>query len=167
MEKLTNYRASYQEFKQALDAEMHKVAEGFVKIGFLLNFAAETNILEEGGYANVNDFAKAEYNIDPTQVSRFVNIYKRFGVHGEPRLKDQYSNHGVAKLGIMLTLPDYINEEIAESYSKSEITAMKHEIEEEAKISDIEVMCEEKSTLQQLLPEGLKQLVMQFVVSAK
>lgn len=163
METLVNYHASYKDFKQVLDSEMHKVAEGFVKIGFLLNFASETNIVEEGGYANVNDFAKAEYNIDPTQVSRFVNIYKRFGVEGEPRLKDQYSNHGVAKLGLMLTLPEYINEEITEDYSKSEITAIKREVEEEAKISDIEVALEEKSTLQQLLPEGLKQLTMQFV----
>lgn len=163
METLVNYHASYKDFKQVLDSEMHKVAEGFVKIGFLLNFASETNIVEEGGYANTNEFAKAEYGIDATQVSRFVNIYKRFGVPGEPRLQDQYSNHGVAKLGIMLTLPEYITEEIDESYSKSEITAIKHEVEEEKQISDIEVMCEEKSTLQQLLPEGLKQLAMQFV----
>lgn len=163
METLSRYHASYQEFKQALDTEMQKTVEGFVKIGFLLNFAAETNIVEEGGYANVNDFAKTEYGIDTTQVSRFVNIYKRFGVPGEPRLQDQYSNHGVAKLGIMLTLPEYINEEITEDYSKSEITAIKREVEAETQISDIEVMCEEKSTLQQLLPEGLKQLVMQFV----
>ena len=163
MEILSKYHASYQEFKQALDTEMQKTVEGFVKIGFLLNFAAETNIVEEGGYANTNEFAKAEYGIDATQVSRFVNIYKRFGVPGEPRLQVQYSNHGVAKLGIMLTLPEYITEEIDESYSKSEITAIKHEVEEEKQISDIEVMCEEKSTLQQLLPEGLKQLAMQFV----
>lgn len=163
METLSNYQNAYKDFKQALDAEMHRAAESFVRIGFLLNFAEETNIVQEGGYANVNDFAKAEYNIDATQVSRFVNIYKRFGVDGEPRLKDQYTNHGVAKLGIMLTLPEYINEEITEDYSKSEITAIKREVEAEAEISDIEVMCEEKSTLQQLLPEGLKQLAMQFV----
>lgn len=163
MESLSNYQAVYKDFKQALDAEMLRAAESFVRIGFLLNFAAETNIVEEGGYANVNEFAKAEYNIDETQVSRFVNIYKEFGVDGEPKLKDQYSNHGVAKLGLMLTLPWYINEEITEDYSKREITAIKREVEEEAKISDIEVMLEEKSTLQQLLPEGLKQLTMQFV----
>lgn len=163
MEILSKYHASYQEFKQALDTEMQKTVEGFVKIGFLLNFATETNIVEEGGYANVNDFAKSEYGIDATQVSRFVNIYKRFGVPGEPRLQEQYLNHGVAKLGIMLTLPDYINEDISGDYTKSEISAIKREVEAENAISDVEVMLEEKSTLQQLLPEGLKQLAMQFV----
>ena len=163
MEKtIINYRASYEEFKLALDNEMQKTVEGFVKIGFLLNYAAESNILETSGYVNVNDFAKSEYGIDATQVSRFVNIYKRFGVSGEPRLKDQYVSHGVAKLGIMLTLPDYINEEIGSEYSKSEINAIKHEIEEEEKISDIEVMCEEKSVLQTVTESTLASLVLKF-----
>lgn len=163
MEILSKYNVTYADFKQTLDEEMNKVAEGFVKIGYLLDYAINTNIIHEGGYENVNEFAKAEYGIDTTQVSRFVNIYRRFGEPGLPRLKTQYMDHGVAKLGIMLTLPEYINEEITEDYSKSEIKAIKREVEEEAKISDIEVALEEKSTLQQLLPEGLKQLVMQFV----
>ena len=165
MDTLSNI-TTYANFKQALDTEMHKTVEGFVKIGYLLNFAAETSIVKEGGYASVNDFAKAEYGIDATQVSRFVNIYKRFGVEGEPRLKDQYSNHGVAKLGIMLTLPDYLNEEISENYSKSEITAIKREVEAEEKISDIEVQIEKaemQDSVQYTLPEGLKQTVYQLI----
>ncbi len=162
MENLITY-TNYQQFKQELDTEMYKAAEGFVKIGYLLNLAATTDILKDSGYTNVNEFARAEYGIDNTQVSRFINIHKRFGVPGEARLKDQFSNHGVAKLGIMLTLPDHINEEISSGYSKSEINIIKKEIEDEQKISDIEVMCEEKDTLQQLLPEGLKQAVYQLI----
>lgn len=166
MEQLSNYRASYQEFKQTLDEEMNRVAEGFVRIGYLLNYAAETNIINEGGYDNVNDFAKAEYNIDATQVSRFVNIYKRFGIPGEPRLQDQYSNHGVAKLGIMLTLPDFLNEEITEGYSKSEINAIKHEYEAEQQVSDIEVAIERaemKESVQYTLPQMLTKAVYQLI----
>lgn len=163
MEHLSKHYVSYKDFKQVLDTEMTRVAVGFVRIGFLLNYAEETNIIAEGGYETVADFVKAEYDIDETQISRFTRIYQRFGVPGEPRLQDQYMDHGVAKLGIMLTLPDFINEEISSDYSKGEINAIKKEIEAEKKISDIEVMCEEKSTLQQLLPEGLKQVVLQFV----
>ncbi len=162
MEKLITY-ANYQQFKQELDIEMHKAVESFVKIGYLLNVAATTDILLESGYANVNEFAKAEYKLEPTQVSRFINIHKRFGVPGEPRLQDQYANHGVAKLGIMLTLPDYVNAEITSDYSKSEINVLKSEIEEEQKISDLEVMMEEKDPVQQSLPEGLKQAVYQLI----
>lgn len=163
METLARYQVSYQEFKQELDSEMQKTVEGFVKIGFLLNYATETNIVKEGGYDNVNAFAKAEYGIDATQVSRFVNIYRRFGEPGMPRLQTQYMNHGVAKLSIMLTLPDYVNEDIPSGYTKTEINAIKTEVEAEQKISDLEVMMEEKDPVQQSLPEGLKQVVYQMV----
>ena len=162
MGTLTGY-SDYRQFKLALDAEMKRTAEGFVKIGYMLAYAAETGIVRDGGYGNVNDFAKAEYGIDATQVSRFVNIYRRFGISGEPRLKECYMSHGVAKLGIMLTLPDAVNEEITEAYSRAEVAELKKIVDEEKKISDIEVMCEEKDRLQQMLPEGFKQLVMQFV----
>lgn len=164
--ELSRCHASYQEFKQVLDEEMNRVAEGFVRIGYLLSFAADTNIINEGGYDNVNDFAKAEYNIDATQVSRFVNIYKRFGVPGEPRLQDQYSNHGVAKLGIMLTLPDFLNEKITSGYTKSEINAIKHEYEAEQKVTPVEMEIEKeemKGSVQYALPKGLKQVVYQFI----
>lgn len=163
MKTLPRQYVSFKEYEQVFDVEVANVVTKFVRIGFLINYGEETNIVEEGGYANVNEFVKTKYGIDATQASRFLNIYKRFGVPGEPRLQEQYQNHGVAKLGIMLTLPDYINEEISADYSKSEITAIKHEVDEEAKITDLEVAWEEKSTLQQLLPEGLKQLVMQFI----
>jgi hypothetical protein len=63
----------------------------------------------------------------------------------------------------MLTLPDYINEEISADYSKAEIHALKNEIEAEQKISDLEVMMEEKDPVQQSLPEGLKQAVYQML----
>lgn len=166
MENLSNHYVSYQEFKQVLDSEMTRVAAGFVRIGFLLNYAQETNIINEGGYENINDFAKAEYNIDTTQVSRFVNIYKRFGVPGEPRLQDQYINHGVAKLGIMLTLPNFLNQEITEGYSKSEINTLKHEYEAEQQVSDIEVTIEHsemKDSIQYSLPQILSKAVYQLI----
>lgn len=162
MNELVSY-SSYIEFKQALDAEMLRTAEGFVRIGYLLKMAEETNILQDSGYRNVNEFAKAEYGIDASQVSRFINIHERFGVPGEMRLQDRYTSHGVAKLGIMLTLPDEINEEISADYSKAEINQIKAEIDAEQKISDIEVMMEEKDPVQQSLPEGLKRVVYQLI----
>lgn len=166
METLSKYYSDYQKFKETLDAEMTRTAEGFVRIGYLLSYAAETSIINEGGYETVNDFAKAEYGIEATQVSRFVGIYRRFGVEGEPRLKDQYVNHGVAKLGIMLTLPDFLNEEITAEYSKSEINAIKHEYEAEQQVSDIEVEIEKaemKGSVQYTLPQMLAKAVYQLI----
>lgn len=165
MEILPRQYVTYQEFKQALDSEMTRVAVGFVRIGFMLNYAEKTGIIKEGGYENIADFVKAEYEIDETQISRFARIYSRFGVPGEPRLKDQYMNHGVAKLGVMLTLPDVLNEEIGSGYSRSEINVIKHEYEEEQKVTPVELEIEKQEmegTVQYLLPEGLEQTACQL-----
>ena len=89
MEQIITYR-SYQEYKQELDTELKKTAEGFVRIGYLLKVARDTNILAESGYKNVVDFARAEYGIDKTQVSRFIQINDKFSQGGyAPELKEE------------------------------------------------------------------------------
>lgn len=143
-EVITNY-TSYQEYKQELDQELGKAAEGFVRIGYLLKVARDTNILTDSPYDNVTDFAKAEYDLDKSQVSRFIRINDRFAEDGySEQLDDRYRSFGYAKLSIMLTLPDEINEVLTPEFSKSEIQAVKEEVEEERKVSDIERMLEPK-----------------------
>lgn len=144
MEQITAYK-SYQEYKQELDAELTKTAEGFVRIGYLLKVARDTDILQESGYANVVDFAKAEYGIDKTQVSRFIHINDKFSEGGySDHLLPQYQGFGYAKLSLMMLLPDEINEELSPDYSKTDIQTIKDEVDAEGRISDIEVMLEEK-----------------------
>jgi len=136
----------YQAFKAELDSEIKREAEGFVKIGYLLRFARETNILEQSEYANVNDFAKKEYGLDPSQVSRFISINERFSEGGySAKLEDRYEGFGVAKLSIMLQLPDAINEELTPEYTKAEINTLREEVKEEAKTSDLEIMMEQQA----------------------
>lgn len=142
MEQMTGY-ADYAAYKKELDTELQKTAEGFVKIGYLLKVARDTDILRESGYGNVNDFAKAEYGIDNTMVSKWIRINDRFSESGySDRLKEQYRGFGYAKLAIMLQLPDLLNEELTPDYSKSEIQAIKNEVDEERKITDMEVLLE-------------------------
>ena len=137
---------NYASFKAELDKELMQEAAGFVRIGYLLRVAQDTNILSESEYDNVNDFAKAEYGLDKSQVSRFMAINERFSQGGySDQLETQYQSFGVAKLSIMLQLPDVVNEQLTPDMTKSEINAIKEEVKEEEKISDIEVMLEEKS----------------------
>lgn len=137
------YQKSYQEYKQELDAVLTRTAEDFVQIGYLLKVARDTNILADSGYANVTDFAKAEYGIDKTQVSRFININDRFSENGySDHLIPNYQGFGYAKLTLMLQIPDEINEALPPTLSKTEIQAVKDEVDAENKISDIEVEIE-------------------------
>ncbi|MDE5892122.1 MAG: hypothetical protein K2H45_04255 [Acetatifactor sp.] len=137
------YAKTYQEYKAELDTELSKTAEGFVRIGYLLKVARDTSILEESPYQTVTEFAKAEYGIDKTMVSRFISINDRFSEGGySDQLKEQYRGYGYAKLTLMLSLPDEINQELSTAYSKVEIQAIKNEVDEERAISDLEVMME-------------------------
>lgn len=135
--------SNYQQFKQALDAEIQREAEGFVKIGYLLRVARDTDVLNGSGYENVNDFAKKEYGLDSSQVSRFISINERFSEGGySDRLEAHYEGFGVAKLSIMLQLPDNLNEELTPEFSKSEIDTLRREVKEESDKTDIEIMME-------------------------
>lgn len=141
--ELMEYTKTYQEYKKELDAVLTQTAEDFVQIGYLLKVARDTNILAESGYATVTDFAKAEYDIDKTQVSRFISINDRFSEDGySDHLLTSYKGFGYAKLTLMLQIPDEINEVLPPTLSKAEIQDIKDEVDAESKVTDIEVEIE-------------------------
>lgn len=153
---------NYTQYKTELDKQLRETAEGFVRIGYLLKLARDTDILNGSGYANVNEFAKKEYNLDKSMVSRFININDRFAEDGNSQyLKEQYRGFGYAKLAIMLQLPDEINEELTPDFSKAEIQAIKDEVDAEGKISDIENLLdgEAHAELENNLHKALYQLL--------
>ena len=65
---------TYGEFKAATDREVYNQAEGFVRLGYLLRKAEDTDILKESGYRTVTEFAKAEYGLTETYVSRYKRV---------------------------------------------------------------------------------------------
>lgn len=141
--ELMEYTKTYQEYKRELDAVLTRTAEDFVQIGYLLKVARDTDILAESGYATVTDFAKAEYGIDKTQVSRFISINDRFSEGGySDHLLPNYKGFGYAKLTLMLQIPDEINEVLPPTLSKAEIKDIKDEVDAENKVTDIEVEIE-------------------------
>ena len=145
-----------------MDTEFSKSAESFIRIGYLLKIARDTDILKDTPYANVIDYAKTRYGLDKTQVSRFIAINERFGSkEDDSALGDKYKGFGYAKLALMLNMPDEIIEEISPDYSKSEIEDIKKEIDEEKKISDIEILIEGKEECIKKLNE-LEQILHQL-----
>ncbi len=156
MEQIIDYRKRYEEYKQELDTELRKTTEGFVRIGYLLKVAKDTDVLKESGYANVYEFAQAEYNIDKSQVSRFININDRFSEGGySDRLKAQFQGFGHAKLTIMLQLPDEINAELSPDFTKSEIQAIREEYDAEQAVTDLEVLMEGEEPAQKTMDNNL------------
>ena len=144
-EHALQYQQSYKDFKAELDHEMHRAAQGFVRIGYLLRKARDTDILIDSPYKNVLEFAEKEYGLDKSQTSRFIAINERFGDPEDPeQLAEQYRPFGVKKLNMMLMLPDSLNEELTDDYTSAEIAEIKAEVTEEQKITPLEVMAEEQ-----------------------
>lgn len=161
--KKTEIQNSYVDFKASMDAVVERVEEGFVQIGYYLKIARDTHVLQESGYKSVTDFAAAEYGLDKSAVSRFIAINDRFAEDGySDRLKDQYRGMGRAKLSVMLLLPEEITEELTPDYSKSDIQKIKDEVEEEKKVTDLEVMMEQQDFDAELLDNNLKRAMYQL-----
>ena len=149
------YSKTYKEYKRELDAELSKSAESFVRIGYLLKVARDTDILAESGYKNMAEFANAEYGLSSTYVSRFIRINDKFSEGGySDHLLPEYQGFGYAKLTLMLQLPEAINEALTPKYSKSDIQAIKDEVDQEKKVTDIERALEgteEKPLIEQII----------------
>lgn len=153
---------SYRELKIAMDSEMGKAAESFVRIGYLFKMARDTDVLQESGYTSYLEFAQKEYGMDKSQVSRFINIHTKFSDTEDPtRLNEKYQGFGSAKLALMLTLPDTIIEELTPTFAKSDIQAVKEEIEAEGKVSDLEIIAEQAETTKE--PDGQQDILHQVV----
>lgn len=133
----------YGEFKATLGAELKANVEGFVRIGYLLKVARDTDILKESGHKNVAEFAAAEYGLTKDIVSRYIAINDRYSEDGySDRLQAKFEGYGVSKLQEMLTLPDYIIDEITPTLTRAEIQEIKAEVKAENEITPIEVAIE-------------------------
>ena len=139
--------AGYQDFEAAADRTAVKIKEGYMEMGYILKIARDTDILRGSGYTGYEEFADKRYGLDKGTVSRYIRIVERFSEGGNSHiLKENYKNMGFAKLSIMLHMPDAIAEELMDSLSKTEVEAIREEIEAENAVSDIEVAIEAAST---------------------
>ena len=132
---------SFPELKNATDKAMAQAVENFVLIGYLLKKAKdEPELLSGSGYGNYKDFAKSEYGLEESQVSRFISINERYGDGAQ--LLPQYRGFGQSKLAEMLTLPAAVVEELPKDITRQDIRDLKKEIAEENNVSELELHVE-------------------------
>lgn len=140
MTDLTTY-STYEEYKAQLDRAITETTQDFVVIGHLLMQARDTDILSSSEYTSMGDFARSEYGLDESVTSRFINIAEKYG-DGSGRLKAEYASFTYSKLGEMLTLPSEVAAIVTPDMTVKDIREIKSEVQEEEKISDVEVMIE-------------------------
>lgn len=162
MNELTNIR-TYQEFKQAFGNEVQKQSEGFVRIGYLLKRARDTDILAESGYKTITEFAWAEYHFTADVVSKMIGINDRYSEEGySDRLQEKYRVYGMSLLAEMLTLPEEVVDLLPAGTTRQEIRQIKAEIKEEEKITDLEVLMEGEKPEQKTMESKLERFFHQY-----
>lgn len=140
---------SYEDYKTEVGQELTRASESFVKIGYLLKAARDTDVLKDSEYGigNYIQFAEKEFGLEKTQVSRFIRINDRFSEGGNSDvLREEYRGYGTRKLGIMLTLPEELTEELSPDYTVEEMETIQQEVKEEQALAPLEQYAEELET---------------------
>jgi len=93
--------------KKEIAEEFARASASFVRIGYLLRKAEDSEGYKNDGYETLAEWAQSELGLTATYVSRFKAINAKYSVDGySDRLKTEYIGYGSAKLGEMLALPD-------------------------------------------------------------
>lgn len=155
--------STYTEFKRAFDGEIRRQSEGFVRMGYLLRHAEDTNILSESEYKTIAEFAKAEYNLPEDTVSRLIAINKRYSEGGySDRLQEKYQGYGYTLLAEMLTISDVVIDALPPGVTREDLREVKKEIREENKTTDLEVLMEGQDNRQQAIESNLAKVLYQY-----
>lgn len=162
MEEMTVYR-TYGQFKQAFDQEIRSQADGFIRMGYLLKVARDTDILAESKYRTIAEFARGEYGLTDDTVSRMIKINDRYSEGGYSEcLADRYRGFGQTLLAEMLVLSDVVVESIPPEITRAQLREVKEEIKEEAAITDLEVMMEDTDPQQEKIESSLVKALYQY-----
>lgn len=100
---LGQYRSAKEEIKSGLTG----IVKSFVKVGWLLWRINRSEAFRQDGYSTIAEFAKAEYDMTPSGVSRFIDVYEKYSVEGDtPELKEKYREYNFSQLTEMLQIPE-------------------------------------------------------------
>lgn len=96
----------YIQCKNEIKESLGGIVKSFVRIGWQLTRINNSEAYKLDGYNTIAEFAKQEYDMTPSGVSRFMSVYERYSAPGDtPELQEQYKDFKFAQLTEMLQLP--------------------------------------------------------------
>ena len=114
------------EIKHKLKMELQGVKQSFVRIGYLLRKIDDQKAYESDGYKSIAEFAKAEYGLEASTVSRFMSINREYSIDGySEHLREEYLEMGRSQLEEMLKLPEQDRTMIQPEASREDIRELK------------------------------------------
>lgn len=151
--------------KEKLRKQLQDVSEGFVRIGYQLKQIKEQRLYERDGYKDLASFAKEEYGLSPTTVSRFMAINTKYSIDGNSEyLRPEFTGIGSSKLGEMLTIKDEDMALIGPGTTRESIRELKR-FEKDEKKSEAAEVSDRESILYKITEEffrGQPDLINEF-----
>lgn len=116
----------YIQCKTEIKENLTGIVKSFVKIGWQLTRINASKAYTLDGYSSITEFAKAEYDMNPDGVSRFMNVYERYSLPGDtPELQEQYKDFKFAQLSEMLQLTEEDQQLITPDTKRADIRELK------------------------------------------
>ena len=116
----------WMEMKHKLKMELQGVKQSFVRIGYALRRMDDQKLYERDGYKSIAEFAKAEYGLESSTVSRFMSINREYSIDGySEHLKPEYMDLGRSQLEEMLKLPEEDRKMILPETPRDDIRELK------------------------------------------
>lgn len=168
MENLQITLDEWMLMKDRLKQELLGVKRSFVRIGFALRKIEENRFYEQDGYKSVAEFAKSEYGLEATTVSRFMAINREYSIDGySEHLRPEYAELGRSQLEEMLKLPEPDRQMIRPETARADIRELKQFNKTEPEVGvadDIKKLIERffydnKAVLNEVFAEGETQVV--------
>lgn len=156
--------STFEELKTSLVTEIRNIQTGFIRTGYLLKVARDTELIYRRGYKSVADFAKEELGLTKDVTSRFIYINDKYSEGGySDRIRERYAEFGVAKLSEMLTLPDNVMAELTPQHTREQIREIKKEVKEEQETTEIEQAMEEAEPVPEVLDTTMKYFLFNYL----
>ena len=112
--------------KQSIEDDLRSLSEGFVRVGYKLRQIRDQELYKNDGYETIAEWARAEYGLNASTVSRFIAINQKYSVDGNSdRLRPEFGKLGQSKLAEMLTLPDSDLQMVEPAMSREGIRELK------------------------------------------
>lgn len=116
----------YIQCKTEIKENLTGIVKSFVKIGWQLTRINASRAYTLDGYSSITEFAKAEYDMNPDGVSRFMNVYERYSLPGDtPELQEQYKDFKFAQLSEMLQLTEEDQQLVTPDTKRADIRELK------------------------------------------
>ena len=116
----------YIQCKSEIKESLTGIVKSFVKIGWQLTRINASKSYTLDGYKSITEFAKAEYDMNPDGVSRFMSVYERYSIPGDtPELQEQYKDFKFAQLSEMLQLSSEDQQMITADTKREDIRNLK------------------------------------------